>query len=107
LSYQNPIERILVNRRKGIDFDSVRTRDLKLAIAIVQKASPQQSGINAEILPIKALLHSHLPETGGAEDQFILRIIQQRSRSCRQLVGISGSSQKEMVPSAGITRRYR
>ncbi len=91
LSDKDAIERVLMDRRQPVEGNGVLAGDRQFAIVVVEQAAAQEPGINPKVVPLQAALDGHFPEAGGAEEQLIARIVEQRARAVRQPVGLTGS----------------
>ncbi len=80
LGKQYAIEWVLMKRRQQFDGNRVLAGDWLLNIAIVEQATPQQSGIDAEIIPAQSALDGDFPEARRAEQQIVVRIVEQFAR---------------------------
>jgi hypothetical protein len=71
---QQPVERILVDRRELVDRHRVLAGHGQFAVAIVQQPATKQPRIDREIVPAKCVLDCDFPQARGTEEKFIVRI---------------------------------
>ncbi len=62
LSDQNTVEGIFMDGRELINNSyDVLTENRQFAVGVIQKATAEEPGIHAEIVPAQAVLDGHLP----------------------------------------------
>ena len=72
-----------MQRRKTIDVHRVFAGDGQLDIAIVKKRAAEDARLDAKIVATEGLFDRDFPEACGAEDQFILSIVEMLARASR------------------------
>ena len=76
LREQQPVERVFVEWRKRVDVHGVLTGDRKLNVTVVEQATTEDARLDAKVVAPEAGLDGDLPETGGAEEQLVVGIVQ-------------------------------
>jgi hypothetical protein len=89
LGHKDPIERIVVNGERGLNFHRMCTHDREFNVPIVEKTAPQEPWLNPEVRTIKPPLDGDLPQTGWAEQQFILEVLKEWPCCGWKLIGVS------------------
>jgi acyl-CoA synthetase (NDP forming) len=79
LRHEEAIESVLVNRRQYPDGNDMLAGDRELIVAVGQQPAPQQPRIDPEILAPERILDDDFPQACRAEQQFVLRVPDQRA----------------------------
>lgn len=74
LGDEETVERVFVDGWQGIDGDSVLTEDRQFDISVVDQAATQGTRIDVKVGTLQSSLNGDLPETGYAEEQFVVGI---------------------------------
>src|SRR5690606_15787736 len=90
LGEQQPVERILVQGRQGVDAHRVLTADGQLGVAVVQQATAQEARLDPEIVTPERALDGYFPEARGAEEQLVARVFQELACSRGEPLGLAG-----------------
>src|SRR5258708_1380430 len=70
--------------------------DGQLAVPIVQETAAQQSRIDPKIFPPQPTFNRHFPQTGGAEEKLVVRIVDQLSSFLGEPLRFTGRPKQKM-----------
>lgn len=62
LGDENPVERVLVNRRQGVDRNAVFAGDRQFVVAVIEQAPAQYPCVDLEIVSAEAALDGDFPQ---------------------------------------------
>ena len=97
LCQQHAVEGIFVQRGQAVDVHRVLAGDRQLDVPVIEQAPSQQSRLDAEVFAPEGILDGDFPNAGGAEEEFVLRVLDLPARGGRQALGLTGGPEKELV----------
>src|SRR5215472_5863079 len=85
-----------MKRRQQIDGDTMRAADRQFVVTVVEQTAAQQPGIDTEIVATQSSLDRDFPHACSAEQQIVVRVVEQFVRILRQALRRSRGPQQQM-----------
>lgn len=90
LGQQEAVEGIFVQRGQAIDIHRMLAGNGKLGVAVVEQSPAQQTRLDDEVRSSQGLLDGDLPQAGGAEEELVARVVQERAGRRGEPVRLAG-----------------
>src|SRR5665647_1407198 len=72
------------------------TRNRQLDVAVIEQPSAQQPRFDTEVFPAERVLDRDFPQTRGAEEELVLRVVELFARGWREPFGLASRPQQEL-----------